>query len=362
MTIDELRQLKLREPDPAIRAEAKRHWDRIAKPIDGLGDLEELICRIASMRGTIMPRLDRKVLVILCADNGIVEEGVSQTGQEVTFEVASLLGQGRSTVCAMTEGYGLDILPVDIGIDSDIAPEGVTDRKIAKGTGNFLKGPAMTTEQCLRGLRAGIELAETCAREGYELIATGEMGIGNTTTSTALLCALTGIRPEEAVGRGAGLTEEGLERKRQVIGEGLRLHFGDAADPDLPEDERTLRALARVGGLDIAGLAGLFIGGALCGIPVVIDGLISAVAAFAADHLKRGCREFMIASHDGREKGTGEILKLLGLKAVLRADLALGEGSGAALLLPVLDMALSLYRRGTIFDDTGIARYERLAP
>ncbi|MBQ3791034.1 MAG: nicotinate-nucleotide--dimethylbenzimidazole phosphoribosyltransferase [Lachnospiraceae bacterium] len=359
MTIDELRQLEIRRPDPSVRIAAKEHWDRIVKPIDGLGDLEELICRIAAIHGTLLPDLSRKILLVLCADNGIVEEGVSQTGKSVTYDVAAMLGQRRSSVGVMTKDYELDILPVDIGIDSDIVPEGVADRKIARGTENFIKGPAMTVDQCLRAIETGIELVRDCVREGYSLIATGEMGIGNTTTSTALLCALTGIEPAEVVGRGAGLTKEGLERKRQVIEKGLKLRFADGSDPDLPEDERTLLAMAEVGGLDIAGLAGIFIGGARYGVPVVIDGLISAVAALAAEQLKHGCREYMIASHNGREKGVGEILKRLDLKAILQADLALGEGSGAVLLFPLLDMALSLYLNGMVFEDTGITRYER---
>lgn len=360
MTIDELRKWKIRQADPLIYAEAKERWDAIAKPVDGLGELEKLICRIASARGTVNPEIAKKVLVVLCADNGIVAEGISQSGQAVTFDVAALLGKGKSAVCAMAEGYGLDILTVDVGMHADAVPEGVLDRKIANGTGDFLKEPAMTAEACLSGIQAGMDLAAYCAGQGYDLIATGEMGIGNTTTSTALLCALTGIDPAGVVGRGAGLTEEGLERKRQVIREGLRRHFQGTEERDLPEDERTLEALRRVGGLDLAGLAGVFIGGALHGIPVVIDGLISGAAALAAEHLKKGCRDFMIASHLGREAGMKVILDRLGLTAVLHADLALGEGSGAVLLLPMLDMAMSLYRNGIRFDETGIARYRRI--
>ena len=373
MTIDELRKLQIRQADPLIYAEAKERWDAIAKPVDGLGELEKIICRIASARGTVCPEIAKKALVILCADNGIVAEGVSQCGQDVTFDVAALLGKGNSAVCAMAEGYGLDVLTVDVGMHADAVPEGVLDRKIANGTEDFLREPAMTEAACLRGIQVGMDLAAHLAEQGYDLIATGEMGIGNTTTSTALLCALTGVDPAGVVGRGAGLTDEGLERKRQVIREGLRRHFRrederdlreDGRDlredgRDLPEDERALEALRRVGGLDLAGLAGMFIGGSLHGIPVVIAGLISGAAALAAEQLKKGCRDFMIASHLGREAGMEVILERLGLKAVLHADLALGEGSGAVLLLPMLDMAMSLYRNGTRFDETGIARYER---
>ena len=259
----------------------------------------------------------------------------------------------------MAKGYDTDILTYDVGIDFHRVPEGVIDRKIARGTRNFLKEPAMTEEECLEAVDTGIRIAEQCFLQGYDIIATGEMGIGNTTTSTALLCAITGFKPAGIVGKGAGLTEEGLKRKLRVIEEGLDLHFGKGSGEDLMPDEKVLGALAKVGGLDIAALTGLYIGGALYGIPVVIDGLISAVAALIAEELKEGCRNFMIASHNGREKGMTPILERLGLKAVLHADLALGEGTGALLLLPLLDMALSLYRYGTVFDETGIGRYER---
>ena len=359
MDIKALTKLVIHKPDEKTYAGSKDRWDSIAKPIDGLGDLEEMISRIAAMQGKIIPDISRRALVVMCADNGVVSEGVTQCDKSVTLDVAKLLCKGQSSVCVMTEGTDVDIIPVDIGIDSDEVIPGIRNKKVCRGTGNIATEPAMSPDQCLRALEAGMEIMEICARKGYDIVATGEMGIGNTTTSTALLCALTGISPGEVTGRGAGLTDEGLDRKIRVIEQALKLHGLDAGC-GISDPESAFEALQKVGGLDIAGLAGLFIGGAKHRIPVVTDGLISAVAALTAECLVPGTAAYMLASHTGRERGTGRVLERLGLKAVIDADLALGEGTGAVMLFPMLDMAMSLYLNGMRFDDTGIDAYERL--
>ena len=354
MTAEELFSVRIKKPDEAVRRAAGKKWDAVAKPIDGLGDLEEIICRIAAIRGTVSPDISTKSLIIMCADNGVVAHGVSQADARVTEDIAALMGQHRSAVCVMTKDYPLEILTVDVGMACDRSPEGVIDRKVRKGTADLLSGPAMTEEECLAAVKTGMDLVRDCASGGTGLIATGEMGIGNTTTSTALLCALTGISPQEVTGRGAGLSDEGLRRKLVVIEEALSLHSCMN-----PEDVNALELLRRVGGLDIAGLSGVFIGGAVCGIPVVIDGVISAVAALCAERMVPGCRDFMIASHNGKERGTGEALRRLSLKPVIHANLALGEGTGAVLLFPLLDMAMSLYESGTGFGETDVRQYVR---
>ena len=346
------------EPDSEIYQKSRERWDSIAKPIDGLGDMEDMISRIASIQGKVIPDISRRALVVMCADNGVVTEGVTQCDKSVTLDVARLLGKGQSSVCAMTEGMGIDIIPVDIGIDSDEVIRGIRNKKVCKGTGDIASEPAMSPDQCLKAIQAGMDIMDICARNGYDIVATGEMGIGNTTTSTALLCALTGLDPETVTGRGAGLTDEGLNRKIEVIKQALKLHgFGEESCVNDPES--AFEALQKVGGLDIAGLAGLFIGGAKHHIPVVIDGLISAVAAFTAECLAPGTAAYMLASHTGRERGTARVLERLGLKAVIDADLALGEGTGAVMLFPMIDMAVSLYQNGMRFDDTQIDAYER---
>ncbi len=359
MKRDELFSLKPGKPDAEIKRASKDKWDKIAKPIDGLGELEEMISRIASIQGRVVPEISKKALIIMCADNGVVKEGVSQTGSEVTLNVATLMGKRKSSVGIMTDTGITDIFVYDTGIDSEVTPAGVIDRKIRRGTGDFLKEPAMEESECLKAIETGMAAVKECKEKGYGIIATGEMGIGNTTTAAAVLCGIEGLDPAEYTGRGSGLTDSGYSRKIQVIDEGLRLHRKEGYKKPATSKEEITGIMSSLGGLDIAGLCGVFIGGALCGIPVVIDGFISATAALAAAKLMPDCREYMLASHLGREKGMSFILKELELKPVIHADLALGEGSGAVMLFPLLDMAMSLYTGGTVFEETDIEQYER---
>ncbi len=359
MTKSELFSTVIKEPEAGIKEKSRRYWDALAKPIDGLGVFEDIISRMAAISGKLCPDIGKKAFVIMCADNGVTAEGISQTDKSVTLEVAALLGERKSSIGRMAEGYPVDFYVYDVGIDSEATPGGVTDKKIRRGSADFLKEPAMSEDECFAAVSVGIEAVKSLSDKGYGLIATGEMGIGNTTTSTALLCALLGTDPHEATGRGAGLSDSGLARKIQVIEEGLLLHTDFEVGKEIASRDEVLRALRCVGGLDIAALAGVFIGGAIFHVPIVIDGLISAVAALTADKLLPGCRDYMIPSHVGRERSMEKVMNHLGLRPVISADLALGEGTGALLLLPMLDMAMSLYRDGTAFDDTPIAQYER---
>ena len=358
MEIRDLFSVAVRRPDAEVYRASRDRWDSIAKPIDGLGDMEDMVSRIASMQGRILPDLSHKALIVMCADNGVVAEGVSQCPQSVTADVARLLGSGRSTVCTMTKEIDVDVIPVDIGIAGEEALPGVVNRKVCAGTGNIAVEPAMSRKQCMQAIETGREMMEKCKRNGYGLIATGEMGIGNTTTATALLCALTGTAPGIVAGRGAGLSDEGLRHKTEVIGQALE-HHGLDSGREIRDPNRVFEALQTVGGLDIAGLAGLFIGGAEQGIPVIIDGVVCAVAALTAEYLVPGTSAYMIASHYGRERGISYALDRLKCSAVIDADLALGEGTGAVMLFPLLDMAMSLYQHGIRFDDTEITAYKR---
>ena len=358
MSTEELYAIRSDMPDENIYDEAKERWDLIAKPIDGLGDFENIICRIASIKGRVVPDIKKKALVIMCADNGVVKEGVTQTDQSVTAKVAALMAENKSSVGIMTKKFGIDIIPVDIGINADIKKDGLIDKKISMGTGNIAEEPAMSHEQCLSAIRTGMDLVKDCAKKGYDIIATGEMGIGNTTTSTALFCALTQTSPETVTGRGAGLSDEGLAKKIKVIKEAIAFHrFNRIGLERTPE--MAFEALRNLGGLDIAGLTGVFIGGALTKTPVIIDGFISAVAALCAYSIVPETKEYMIASHSGREKGIEKVLEILNLKAVIDADMALGEGTGAVMMFPLIDMAMELYSKGTGFDETEINNYER---
>lgn len=340
-------------PDEAIQQQIKKNWDSLAKPLDGLGMFETIFARIGAMQGNIVPDIRRKAVLVMCADNGIVEEHISQSGQEVTAMVAESMGQGNSSVCKMAAAIGCEVIPVDIGINTNRVYPGVLPRKISRGTANFIRTPAMTKEQACAAINVGIELVEQCKQKGYGILGTGEMGIGNTTTSSAMAAALLGCPAERVTGRGAGLDDTGLKHKQQVIEEALQQYQ--------LQPEETLRILCCVGGLDIAGMVGVFLGGALYHVPIVIDGVISAVAAVCASRLCPGTEAYMIPSHKGKEPAAGLLLQELSLQPVLEAGLALGEGTGTVFLFSMLDVALTLYREGTTFADIALAPYERYA-
>lgn len=352
-TREALFRLQVKAPDEKIRRQVQENWDRVSKPLDGLGKFEKLIAGIGAIAGT--PRIDisRKAVVIMCADNGIVEEGVSQSGQEITKVVAEGMAQRDTSVGKMASVIGADTIPVDIGINCREPIEGVVQKKIRCGTRNFKREPAMTEEEAIHAIFVGIQMAADCKAKGYHMIATGEMGIGNTTTSSAVAAALLQCEAGEMTGRGAGLDDEGLARKCRVIEEAVA-HYG-------LRDADALKVLATVGGLDIAGLVGVCMGGALYHIPIVLDGVISLVAALVAEELLPGCREFLIASHKGKEPAMPRILKRLGLDPVIDGELALGEGTGAVMMMALLDVALAVYHGGTTFEDMAIERYKRFS-
>ncbi|MBQ6456548.1 MAG: nicotinate-nucleotide--dimethylbenzimidazole phosphoribosyltransferase [Mogibacterium sp.] len=356
-----MKRIKIDSFNEDIYREIKTRWDKVAKPLDSLGKFEDIIARIGAVQGIAEPDISRRAVVIMCADNGIVEEGVSQSGQDVTREVASWMGRGCSSVCKMAAAARVETLPVDIGINMEGSPEGVIDMKVRKGTSDFAKGAAMTIQEASQAVKNGTEIVRLCSEEGCRLLATGEMGIGNTTTSSALVSALLGIPAEEATGRGAGLSNEGLKKKTEVIGNAVSCLVSDWEEQHAGKDRKgaefAFHALCAVGGLDIAGMAGMFIGGAVYHVPIVIDGFISAAAALVAERICPGCREVMIASHIGREPGMKMILDELGLEPVIDADLALGEGTGAVMLFPLLDLAMTLYSDGLEFSETGVEQY-----
>ena len=338
--------------DKAAESAAKHHWNSIAKPLGGLGLLEDMISKIAGMRGTPNLSLNRRTAVIMCADNGVVCEGVSQSDSSVTASVAKEIALGRSSVNLLAGQFGSEVIAVDIGMCADVDDRRVLGRKIAYGTGNISAGPAMTREQAQSAVNAGIQLARELSQNGTDIIITGEMGIGNTTTSAAVASVILGISPERAAGRGAGLDSAGLSRKIDAVKRAIAANQPDSSDPfDL---------LSKLGGFDIAGMTGLFLGGAECGIPVVIDGVISAVAACLAEMAAPGCRDFMLPSHVSNEPAAPLLLEKLGLKAPITAGFHLGEGTGGVMLLPLLDGALAVYNGAHSFDDMDLERYKEL--
>ena len=329
------------------KQQAQWKWDHVAKPLHSLGLLEEMIVKIADIHQTADVRIDRRCALVFCADHGVVEEGVSQSGSEVTALVAQSIAEGTANINLMAGAAHADVYAVDMGMLNPVG--GTIDRRISAGTANMAKGPAMTHEQARRALQAGIDLVGEMKEKGYQVILTGEMGIGNTTASTAMSCALLNFTPEQLTGRGAGLSDAGLARKRNAIERALSVNLPDANDP--------VDVLAKVGGLEIAGMAGAFLGGAKHRVPIVIDGVISAVAALVAARICPEAKDFMLPSHMSREPAALRIMDELSLRPVIHADMALGEGTGAAALLPLLDMALRVYVGPHTFDDLGMEAY-----
>ncbi len=343
MTKEALKELKTDRPDKEQRQRVKAVWDGIAKPVNGLGQFEAIVAQIGAITGTSDVDISKRAVIVMCADNGIAEEGISHFGYEMTAIIAGEMVKGTASVSRMALSARADVLPVNIGIHQVEEIRGMIQQRVVCGTKNFRFEPAMSEEEALRAIEIGMETVKECKEKGYTLLATGELGMGNTTTSSAMAAALLGCSAEEVVGIGAGLSREGFQRKGEVIKEALEKYCF--------KKEETLRILETVGGLDIAGLAGVFIGGAIFHIPVIIDGVISAVAALTAERLVPGVKEYMIPSHLSKEPAAKRLLEELGLHPVLDASLALGEGTGAVFLFPLLDTVLSVYEGSSTFDD-----------
>lgn len=325
----------------------KRRWDQIAKPLHSLGKLEDALIQIAGITGSHKISLKKKALVIMCADNGVVEEGVTQTGQEITAIVANNFLTNQACAKIMANQAGADVFPIDIGVAVDT---NIIQRKISYGTKNFAKEPAMTMEEVIRAIEVGIDLVQELKEKGYEIICTGEMGIGNTTTSSAVASVLLGVDAGEVTGQGAGLSKQGVLHKTKVIERAIALHKPDATKP--------LDVVSKVGGLDIAGLTGIFLGGAIHHVPIVIDGFISSVAAYVAQCMHPLTSSYAIASHISKEMAGKHMLSALKKEPFLTCDMCLGEGTGAMALLPVLDLAVAVYEQMSTFCEIQMEDYK----
>ena len=350
MTETELKTLLsgITPPDEAARAAAHAHWAGLAKPLGGLGALETLLEDAAALTGSAALDVSRRAVLVLCSDNGVVAQGVSQTDQSVTRAVAENLAARRTSVCQMARTAHCDVVPVDMGMAGDPVPGGA-DCRIAAGTADFTQGPAMTRAQAVEAVGRGIRLVQEQKAAGVQLLTTGEMGIGNTTTSSAVAAVLLGQPVERMTGRGAGLSDEGLARKVDAICRGILRNEPDPTDP--------LDVLAKLGGFDLAGLCGVFLGGALEGVPVVMDGFISGVAALCAVRLCPAAAKAVFASHCSSEPAARLVLDALGKAPLLTAGLHLGEGTGAVASLPLWDMALAVYGHCYSFAEGGITPY-----
>ena len=337
-----------------VYAQIKKNWDSIAKPLDSMGRFEELTAKIGAVQNSVYPRLEKAALLVLCADNGIVKEGVSQSGQEVTAICAKNIAAGKSAAGVMAATLGMDVITVDVGIAGADEIPGVLNRKIRAGTRNFIKEPSMTKEECERAIQTGMELACDCKKK-YDVICIGEMGIGNTTTSAAVAAGLLGLTAEEVCGRGAGLSDEGLARK---------IHVVEAAIKKYDLWNRTpLEILQCAGGFDIAAMIGVYLGAKKCRLPVILDGAISLAAALAAVKIDSDAKDFLLPSHKSREGIAEKIALALGkdFTPVIDGSMALGEGTGAVMMLGLLRTTLEVYNNALKFEDSGVGQYKRNA-
>ena len=348
--------------DPDALCETAAYVQSLAAPPGSLGKLTDAAVQLAGITGKVQNTVSRRRIIVLCADNGVVEEGVSVTPQIVTLSQAVNMTRHLTGMSSLAAHFGDEVEVVDVGIAAPYEEQGVkiVQRRILRGTGNIVKEPAMSREQALEAILVGIERAGKAKEDGIDVIGAGEMGIGNTTTSSAVLAALTGLRVEEVTGRGAGLTDEAFAKKKEVISRALDLHglkrasFDDAGPGSPREDPDPVDVLARVGGLDIAAMCGVYLGAAVYRIPVVIDGFISIVAALCAQRMCDIARDFMFPSHVSDEIGYMRAAKELHLDPWLHMNMRLGEGSGCPLAFQILEASCALMNEMATFKQAQI--------
>lgn len=333
--------------DARLEEEVTRRWNSLTKPPGSLGRLEWLVTRLALMQRTSRPTVERKLMLVCCADHGVAAEGVSAYPREVTEQMALNFARGGAAINVLCGQFGITPMVVDAGVAGGPVA-GAVDRRIAAGTANFVVGPAMTRAEAEEALTNGIALALE-ARANYDVAAVGEMGIGNTTAASALLCAYARVDAAHAVGPGTGVSAEGVARKAKVIGRALARH------QETIEKRDAVGILAALGGFEIATMAGFLLGAASVRLPVVIDGFISSAAVLAAQAIEPKVLSFLLFSHLSSETAHRRMLAWLGVTPLLDLELRLGEGSGAALAMPVLDAAIALYSRMATFSEAGVA-------
>lgn len=332
--------------DRALMDAAAEYQARLAKPPGSLGKLEDISIRLAGITGTLHNAIDRSRILVFCADNGVTAEGVSCAPQSVTAAQAVNMTKGLTGMSAMARHFGCSLVVADVGIATPYHCAAVRNYSIAKGTKNFARQPAMTREQTVAAILTGVQFASEAAQDGMDAIGVGEMGIGNTTTSSAVLAALTGLPVEAVTGRGGGVTDDGFLKKKQVIENALELHKPDKNDP--------IDVLSKVGGFDIAAMCGAFLGAAACRMPAVADGLISIVAALCAARLCPDAKGYFFPSHCSYEIGYKAAADELGLDPWLNLGMRLGEGSGCPLAFEVLSAACAVMNGMATFEGASI--------
>ena len=330
-----------------VQDEARRRWDSVAKPLHSLGLLEDLVVRIAGVQGTENVRIDRRCALVFCGDHGVVRQGVTQTDSSVTALVAKAIGEGTGNINLMAAEAHTDVVAVDMGMLEPV--QGTVDRHAGRGTADMTEGPAMTREQAEKAIRAGMEQMKELHEQGYRIAVIGEMGIGNTTAASAVSAVLLGLDPEEVTGRGAGLSDAGLKRKISAIRKAIQINKPDAGDP--------VDVLAKVGGFELAGMVGAYLGGLKYHIPTIPDGMIPMASALTAARINPDVTQSILPGTVSKEPADRLIMQALDMEPVIHAQTALGEGTGGVLLLPLLDMALRVYNGPHTFSNLGMDAY-----
>lgn len=334
----------IQRPDRKVAPLIQRRLDNLTKPPGSLGRLETTALEYGVMRATADLSITRKAIFTFAADHGVSLAGVSAYPREVTAQMVLNFLRGGAAINVLCRHYGIENVIVDVGVDHDFGGiPGLISRKIARGTRNFLEEDAMTRKQAVEAVQAGMDLAN-----GYDIIGTGEMGIGNTTSSAAILAAISGLAPEEVVGRGTGLDDERLHHKTSVIRR--------AIDQRRPRSDDALDVLVKLGGFEIAGIAGLILGAASRRIPIVVDGFISGAAALIAVRIEPACRDYLFFSHLSRERGHRRLLGVLEARPLLDLDLCLGEGTGAAIAMDLVSVAVRVYNEMATFESASVSR------
>ena len=346
MNLDETIK-NIRPLNPEFFSLAQQRLDRLTKPPGSLGRLEALAAHYVAITENLSPSCPRSVIFTMAADHGVVAEGVTAYPSSVTAQMVQNFLKGGAAINVLARQVDAEVRVVDLGVSSDLGqPSGLIVRKVGLGTKNSALGPAMSREEALQSIETGIDLVTASHAEGFRLVATGEMGIGNTTSSAAITAVMTDQPVSEVTGRGAGIDEAGLVRKIQVIEQALEINQPNAGDP--------LDVLAKVGGFEIGGLVGVILGGAACRMPVVLDGFIAGAAALLAVALAPACRDYMIPSHLSSEHGHAIALRHLDLRPYLDLELRLGEGTGACLAIGLLQSSIRLMTEMATFESAGV--------
>jgi len=331
------------EPDKNVMDEARKYQEKLAKPPGSLGRLEELSIQLAGITGRVHNKLNKKHLLVFAADNGVVCEGISSAPQSVTLQQTINLTRAKTGASVLAKYFGCDITVCDVGINADVKEEKVLNRKIAYGTGNIAVGPAMTRQQAIRAIITGAELVQNTDADVFGV---GEMGIGNTTSSSAVLAVLLDADVNSVTGRGGGITDENFKKKKMVINQAISVNQPDKND--------VIDVISRVGGFDIAAMCGAFLGAAMTRRPVVIDGFISAVAALCAVRLCPHVRDYLVPSHASYELGYKFAMDAMGLAPMLQLGMRLGEGSGCPIAFQILEAACAIMNNMATFEQAGI--------